>query len=177
MASIYISLGSNVDRDYHVQNGLIALAKTFNLSFEQLSLSSLFESEAIGFSGNAFYNMVIGINTQCSVEQVALKLRDIEISYGRTLDAKKFSPRTLDLDLLLYDDLIIDTPAQLPRDEIDKNAFVLWPLSEIAPKLVHPIIKLDYQTLWQQYDKASQQLTIVENCWCSQQANGKNKAL
>ncbi len=168
MANIYISLGSNVDREYHIQHALKALATTFNLTFEQLSLSSLFESEAIGFSGNAFYNMVIGIKTQCSVEHVAVKLRDIEISYGRTLDAKKFSPRTLDLDLLLYNDLITDTPAQLPRDEINKNAFVLWPLSEIAPKLVHPILKLNYQTLWQNYDKTSQQLKIVENCWNSQ---------
>jgi len=173
MADIYISLGSNVDREYHVQHALKALAKTFDLAFEQLSLSSLFESEAVGFSGNAFYNMVIGIKTQCSVEQVAIKLRDIEIDYGRALDAKKFSPRTLDLDLLLFDDLIIDTPAQLPRDEIDKNAFVLWPLSEIAPKLVHPIIKLNYQTLWQGYDKTSQQLKIVENCWGSQQGKIK----
>lgn len=169
MADIYISLGSNVDREYHVQHALKALANTFNLTFEQLSLSSLFESEAVGFSGNAFYNMVIGIKTQCSVEQVAQKLREIEISYGRPLDAKKFSPRTLDLDLLLYDNLITKTPAQLPRDEIDKNAFVLWPLSELAPKRVHPILKLNYQTLWQNYDKASQQLKIVENCWCSQQ--------
>jgi len=177
MADIYISLGSNIEREYHVQHALKALVKTFNLVFEELSLSSLFESEAVGFSGNAFYNMVIGLRTQCSVEQVAVKLREIEISYGRSLDAKKFSPRTLDLDLLLYDDLIIDTPAQLPRDEIDKNAFVLWPLSEVAPKLIHPIVKLDYQTLWQNYDKTSQQLKIVKNCWCSQQEKGKNQTL
>jgi len=165
MAEIYISLGSNVEREYHVQHGLKALAKTFDLPFEQLILSSLFKSKAIGFSGNAFYNMVIGIYTQDSVEQVATKLRDIEINYGRTLDAKKFSPRTLDLDLLLYDNLITNEPAQLPRDEIDKNAFVLWPLSEVAPDLVHPIIKENYQTLWKNYDKASQQLNIIANCW------------
>lgn len=165
MATIYISLGSNVEREYHVQHGLKALADTFDLAFDQLILSSLFESEAVGFSGNAFYNMVVGIKTQCSVKKVAIKLRDIEMKYGRDVDAKKFSPRTLDLDLLLYDDLIIDSPAQLPRDEIDKNAFVLWPLSEIAPTLMHPIIKQNYQTLWQNYNKATQQLTIVRNCW------------
>lgn len=165
MADIYISLGSNVQREYHVKNGLHALTQAFNISFEQLILSSLFESDAVGFSGNAFYNMAIGIKTQCSVEQVAQKLRKVEIEYGRALDAKKFSPRTLDLDLLLYDDLIIDTPAQLPRDEIDKNAFVLWPLSEIAPMLIHPLLKLNYQTLWQRYNKTSQQLKIVKNCW------------
>ncbi|WP_114326769.1 2-amino-4-hydroxy-6-hydroxymethyldihydropteridine diphosphokinase [Candidatus Colwellia aromaticivorans] len=165
MANIYISLGSNVEREYHVQKGLNALAVAFDLPFEQLKLSSLFESEAVGFSGNAFLNMVIGIKTSLSVEQVAIKLRDIEFNYGRTNDAKKFSPRTLDLDLLLYDDLIIDSPAQLPRNEINRNAFVLWPLSEVAPQVVHPIIKQNYYTLWQNYDKNYQQLKIVANCW------------
>lgn len=165
MADIYISLGSNVEREHHVKQGLHALAAAFNLPFEQLILSSLFESEAVGFSGNAFYNMVIGITTSQSVEQVAIKLRDIEFSHGRTNDAKKFSPRTLDLDLLLYDDLIIDSPAQLPRNEINKNAFVLWPLSEVAPQVVHPIIKQNYYMLWQNYDKNYQQLKIVANCW------------
>ena len=165
MTNIYISLGSNVEREYHVRQGLDALAAAFDLSIEQLTLSSLFESEAVGFSGNAFYNMVIGIKTPVSVEEVAIKLRDIEFNYGRTSNAKKFSPRTLDLDLLLYDDLIIDSPAQLPRDEINTNAFVLWPLSEVAPQVVHPIIKQNYHTLWQNYDKKHQQLTIVDNCW------------
>ena len=165
MAEIYISLGSNIEREYHVQHGLKALASTFDISFEQLSLSSLFESEAVGFSGNAFYNMVIGIKTEYNVEQVAHKLRTIEINYGRELNAKKFSPRTLDLDLLLYDDLIIETPAQLPREEINKNAFVLRPLSEIAPTLIHPLLRLNYQALWQQYNKTSQHLKIVKNCW------------
>lgn len=177
MAIIFISLGSNIDRVYHVRQGLDALAKTFEIPFEKLILSSLFESEAVGFSGSAFYNMVIGIETQCSIEQVSLKLRTIEIDYGRTFDAKKFSPRTLDLDLLLYDNLIIDKPAQLPRDEINKNAFVLWPLSEIAPNFIHPVIKLNYQTLWQNYDKTSQQLTIVENCWNSMETKGINNSL
>lgn len=165
MADIYISLGTNIDRAYHVKHGLKALAATFNIPFETLSLSSLFESEAVGFSGTAFYNMVIGIKTQCDVDQVANKLREIEINYGRTVDAKKFSPRTLDLDLLLYDNLIINTPAQLPREEIKTNAFVLWPLSEIAPSLVHPELKINYKTLWQSYNKASQHLKIIQNCW------------
>lgn len=165
MADIYISLGSNVEREYHVQQGLNALAVAFNLPFEQLKLSSLFESEAVGFNGNAFLNMVIGIKTSLSVEQVAIRLRDIEFSHGRKRDTKKFSPRTLDLDLLLYDELIIDSPAQLPRNEINKNAFVLWPLSEVAPQVVHPILKQNYYTLWQNYDKNNQQLKIVGNCW------------
>ena len=165
MAQIYISLGSNVEREHYVKQGLLSLAKAFELPFEQLSLSSLFECEAIGFEGPAFYNMVIGIKCRHSVEQVASMLRDIEFSHGRDHNAKKFSPRTLDLDLLLYDDLIIEQPAQLPRDEITKNAFVLWPLSQISPELQHPILKKCYQELWHDYNKNNQQLSIVTNCW------------
>ena len=165
MAQIYISLGSNVEREHYVKQGLLSLAKAFELPFEQLSLSSLFECEAIGFNGPAFYNMVIGIKCRQNVEQVASMLRDIEFYHGRDHNAKKFSPRTLDLDLLLYDDLIIEQPAQLPRDEITKNAFVLWPLSQISPELRHPILKKCYQELWLDYNKNSQQLSIVANCW------------
>jgi 2-amino-4-hydroxy-6-hydroxymethyldihydropteridine diphosphokinase len=165
MAQIYISLGSNIEREHYVKQGLISLAKAFELPFDKLTLSSLFECEAVGFDGPIFYNMAIGIECAHSVEQVACILREIEFSNGRDHNAKKFSPRTLDLDLLLYDDLIIDQPAQLPRDEITKNAFVLWPLSQIAPNLDHPILKQSYQALWQEYNKISQQLSIVDNCW------------
>ncbi len=165
MAQIYISLGSNIEREHYVKQGLLSLAKAFELPFDKLTLSSLFECEAVGFDGPIFYNMAIGIECAHSVEQVACILREIEFSNGRDHNAKKFSPRTLDLDLLLYDDLIIDQPAQLPRDEITKNAFVLWPLSQIAPKLNHPILKQSYQALWQEYNKTSQQLSIVDNCW------------
>lgn len=165
MTTIYISLGSNVNRAYHIKCGLESLANSFSLPFQALKLSSLFESEAVGFSGKPFYNMVVALECSHSVEQVATMLREIEFCYGRSINAKKFSPRTLDLDLLLFDDLITDTPAQLPRDEIDKNAFVLWPLSEIAADLVHPVLNKSYQHLWQAYDKTQQQLTIVEKCW------------
>ncbi|TMM47645.1 2-amino-4-hydroxy-6-hydroxymethyldihydropteridine diphosphokinase [Colwellia ponticola] len=165
MAQIYISLGSNIEREYYVKAGLLSLAQAFELPFEALTLSSLFESESVGFTGDAFYNMVIGITCPHSIEQVVTMLRDIETSHGRDHTAKKFSPRGLDLDLLLYDDLIINQPAQLPRDEITKNAFVLWPLSQVAPNLVHPILKKSYQDLWQDYNKRSQQLSIVESCW------------
>ncbi|MDP7591642.1 MAG: 2-amino-4-hydroxy-6-hydroxymethyldihydropteridine diphosphokinase [Litorilituus sp.] len=165
MAQIYISLGSNIEREYHVKHGLKALAEAFELPFDALSLSSLFKSEAVGFDGVAFYNMVIGIKTPFSVVKVTTILRDIEVRFGRSPQAKKFSPRTLDLDLLLYDTLITNSPAQLPRDEIIKNAFVLWPLSEIAAKLTHPICHNSYENLWQNYDKSSQALVMINKCW------------
>jgi 2-amino-4-hydroxy-6-hydroxymethyldihydropteridine diphosphokinase len=161
MASIYISLGSNIDREYNISEGVKVLSEVFS----SITLSSLFESKAVGFKGAAFYNMVIGAYTEKSIEQVANELREIEFAYGRSINAKKFSPRSLDLDLLLFDDLIIEEPAQLPRAEIITNAFVLWPLSQIAPQLKHPILKQSYADLWQNYDKKSQQLLIIDNCW------------
>lgn len=165
MADIYISLGSNIDKENYVKKGLIAIATAFEVEFDKLLLSSLFKSKAVGFNGADFYNMVVGLSCKESVDQVASKLRTIEFEHGRAIDAQKCSPRSLDLDLLLYDDIIIDTPAQLPRDEITKNAFVLWPLSQVAPNLTHPLQNKTYQELWQSFNKDSQQLCIVENCW------------
>jgi len=161
MAKIYISLGTNIDRAHYLKQGLTALTQIFS----ELTLSSLYESESVGFVGNAFYNIVIGIRTDFSVTEVAKMLREIEFANGRSINAKKFSPRTLDLDLLLYDDLIMAEPAQIPRDEITKNAFVLWPLAEIAPQLKHPILQQSYHQLWQNYDQASQQLIQKPLIW------------
>jgi 2-amino-4-hydroxy-6-hydroxymethyldihydropteridine diphosphokinase len=161
MTEIYISLGSNINRQHNVEKGLDALAQLLG----SLTLSSLFESEAIGFAGKPFYNMVIGATTELSLEDLAQSLRIIEYANGRSQNAKKFSPRTLDLDLLLYGDVIAQQPAQIPRDEITKNAFVLWPLAEIASALVHPIVGKSYQALWQAYDKSQQKLNVVPLTW------------
>ena len=91
-----------------------------------------------------------------SVKEVAKILRQIELDNGRTRDSQKFSSRTLDLDLILYDALIInDGRLQIPRDEIERYAFVLEPLAEIAPNLKHPISELSYADLWEKFDKTN----------------------
>ncbi|TWX57019.1 2-amino-4-hydroxy-6-hydroxymethyldihydropteridine diphosphokinase [Colwellia hornerae] len=164
MARLYISLGSNVNRQHYLHKGLTALEALLG----ELTLSSLFASKAVGFDGAEFYNMVIGATTELNIVQVTKALREIEFTNGREIDAKKYSPRTLDLDLLLFDDLVLDTPAQIPRAEITENAFVLWPLAEVAPELKHPILKKSYQQLWQAYDKKQQQITTVDFSWSSQ---------
>ncbi|ALS99491.1 2-amino-4-hydroxy-6-hydroxymethyldihydropteridine diphosphokinase [Lacimicrobium alkaliphilum] len=161
MAQIYISLGSNVDREKHTRAGLQALHQ----SFGELQLSSLFESEAVGFDGKPFYNMVIGAITTKTMPEVAHLLKQIEADNGRVRGGKKFSPRTLDLDLLLYDDLVTDELVQLPRGEILYNAFVLWPLAEIAPERRHPLVQQSYAQLWQDFDKNKQQLWTIPFSW------------
>ncbi|WP_199609427.1 2-amino-4-hydroxy-6-hydroxymethyldihydropteridine diphosphokinase [Flocculibacter collagenilyticus] len=157
MAKIYISVGSNINKNKYIQAAIASLGEFFG----PLVLSSVYESEAVGFEGENFYNMVIGADTDLSLESVAAILKTIEQQNGRERTAKKFSPRTLDLDLLTYDDVIADEPVQIPRDEITKNAFVLLPLAEVAPNELHPTDKLSFSELWQAFDKNTQQLWKV----------------
>ena len=159
MATIYISLGSNIDREKNTRAGIKALQQAFG----GLVLSSVYESEAVGFDGDAFYNMVIACEVTTAVHDTNQILRDIEDANGRDRSGPKFSSRTLDLDLLLFDDLVLDEKGlSLPRDEILKNAFVLWPLAEIAPDLIHPEARLSYAELWSAFDKNKERLKPIE---------------
>ncbi len=79
--------------------------------------------------------------------------KTIEDRHGRVRDGEKFCGRTLDLDLLTYDQCVCQQPIELPRGEITENAFVLWPLAEIAPTVIHPLTGQSYAALWQQYQK------------------------
>lgn len=146
----YISIGSNIDKEINIPSSLKALAQTFG----DLKVSSIYETEPVGFVGDSFYNLVVRFESELSAKEVAKLLRQIELDHGRTRDSQKFSARTLDLDLILYGDQIIsDGRLQIPRDEIERYAFVLEPLAEIAPDEKHPISGITYQALWQNYNK------------------------
>ena len=148
----YISIGSNIDKELHITASLRALEQQFGA----LIVSSVYESEAVGFSGDAFHNLIVGFDSDLEVKAVAKQLRQIELDNGRTRDSQKFSARTLDLDLILYGDLIIsDGRLQIPRDEIEKYAFVLEPLAEIAPTGIHPVSGVSYADLWENFDKTN----------------------
>lgn len=147
----YISIGSNIDKDKNIPASLRALEQFFG----NLTVSSIYESEPVGFTGDAFYNLVVGFDSDLEVKTVAKQLRQIELDNGRTRNCKKFSARTLDLDLILYGNLVInDGRLQIPRDEIEYYAFVLEPLAEIAPTLKHPISHISYAELWEKFDKS-----------------------
>lgn len=159
MARIYISLGSNINREANTRAGVYALQKHYG----ELELSSVYESEAVGFDGDAFYNMVIACDTDEDVHDVIRHLRAIEDANGRDRNGPKFSSRTLDLDLLLYDDLVLDVNGlKLPREEILHNAFVLWPMAEIAPELIHPVVHRSYNELWASFDRGGANLRSIE---------------
>lgn len=148
----YISIGSNIDKERHIPASVQALEKQFG----GLVVSSVYESEAVGFAGDSFYNLVVGFDSELDVKEIMRQLRQIELDNGRDRDCKKFSPRTLDLDLLLYGDLVInDGKLKIPRDEIEKYAFVLEPLAEIAGHLRHPVRGERYALMWEKFDKAA----------------------
>lgn len=158
---IYIGIGSNVEREKHT----ITAIKELSASFDQLTVSNVYESEAVGFNGANFYNFVVGAQTTMSLEAVCKQLRQIEFKHGRQPNEKKFAPRTLDLDLLLYDDVVSFETVELPRAEILLNAFVLLPLSEVAPEMIHPTEKKSLSWLWQHYDKSKQNLWKIDINW------------
>ncbi|WP_353570205.1 2-amino-4-hydroxy-6-hydroxymethyldihydropteridine diphosphokinase [Candidatus Albibeggiatoa sp. nov. BB20] len=159
MAQIYISIGSNIDPKKYIRNSIKALRQQYG----QLQVSSVYESEAVGFEGDNFYNLVVGAQTNDTPQHIQQTLRQIEHDNQRERNTAKFSARTLDLDLLLYDDWIIkEQSLEIPRDEIEKYAFVLQPLAEIAPDAAHPQSKQAYKDLWQAYDKSKQPLWIIE---------------
>ena len=159
MPRCYVSIGSNIDKEIHIPSSLRALEQHFG----ELTVSSTYESEAVGFSGDNFYNLVVGFDSDLDVKSVAKILRQIELDHGRTRDSKKFSARTLDLDLILYDDLIInDGRLQIPRNEIEHYAFVLEPLAEIAQ---HPISHRSYAEIWTHFDKSQLAQKRIQPEW------------
>ncbi|MGR9117636.1 MAG: 2-amino-4-hydroxy-6-hydroxymethyldihydropteridine diphosphokinase [Gammaproteobacteria bacterium] len=146
----YISIGSNINKEANIPSSLKALTQAFG----QLQLSSIYETEPVGFIGDSFYNLIVRFESSLSAKEVAKQLKQIEIDHGRTQESQKFSARTLDLDLILYGDQVIsDGRLQIPRAEIERYAFVLEPLAEIAPNEKHPISGKSYGELWQQFDK------------------------
>ena len=153
MSHVYVSIGSNIDPLYQILTSL----QIFQQHYGKLIISSVYESQAIGFEGNNFYNLVVGFETDQKALSVIETLRTIEKTQGRQrLSEKSFSPRALDLDLLIYDDLVSEE-LSLPRKDILNYAFVLLPLSEIAPYEKHPVVGQTYAQLWKMFKEKDQQ--------------------
>ncbi len=131
--------------------------------FHNVRASKVYENKAIGFAGDNFYNFVVSCDTELGMHETLAELRRIEDEHGRDRAQPRYSSRTLDLDLLLYDDLVIDDEAvQLPRSDIDKYAFVLRPLAEIAGAARHPVSGKTFARLWAEFDCPEQALWPVD---------------
>lgn len=158
MTSVLLSLGSNMEREKNIRAGLHALETHFGA----LRLSPVYESESVGFKGSHFLNLVVGMETRLTLVDLSKVLKKIEDDHGRLRDAPRFSPRTLDIDILTYGEFVgVESGIELPRAEMLCNAFVLLPLSELVPDQRHPRVKKTYRELWSEYDHASQKLWRV----------------
>lgn len=134
MAQVYLSLGSNIQRKKNIRSALQHLQQTFG----KLNVSAIYETAAVGFMGDPFFNLAVGLSTTLTPQQVATRLKAMEDKHLRIRSKVKFSARTLDIDLLLYDQHILHPEMDVPRNEITRYAFVLFPLAEIAANIIHP---------------------------------------
>jgi len=146
MSIALLGLGSNINSETHIRAGIAALKE----KFKNVSLSPAYSSTSIGFDGDDFINLVARVETDMHPLELRQFLRDLEDRYGRKRDVPKFSDRSLDIDILLYDDLILRSPLlEIPRAEILRFAHVLKPLAELDPALVHPTELQTMAEIWE----------------------------
>ncbi|MCC5854385.1 MAG: 2-amino-4-hydroxy-6-hydroxymethyldihydropteridine diphosphokinase [Idiomarina sp.] len=154
MALVFLGIGSNLQREKHVRIAIDALTKDFG----ELRLSPIYETEAVGFTGPPFLNLVAWIETELSLAEVQRWCKNLEAAHGRELQAERYSSKTLDIDILLYNhdcvEATADTP-QLPRDEVLLRAYVLRPLADLVPYMTHPRTGISFLEHWKTFQRSS----------------------
>ena len=159
MSTAYLGLGSNIEAEAHIAAGIAALRE----AFDNVVLSPIYRAAAVGFSGNDFINLVARIDTTLEPLELKRFLHALEDRHGRRRDVPKFSDRTLDIDILLYDDLYLLSPElEIPRDEILTAAHVLKPLADLAPDLRHPVRRQTMSDLWRAFRGKGANLVRIE---------------
>ena len=158
---VLVGIGSNQNREACLQAALDALADWFG----ELALSPVYESQAVGFDGSPFLNMVAGFNTAMPLAELSRRFKQLEADHGRLRGSARFAAQTLDIDILTYGDQVgVFCGVELPRAEILVNAFVLKPLADVAGSRLHPQRGQSYQDLWQLH-RAGPPLHRVNFSW------------
>jgi len=166
MAKVFLGIGSNINRHQHICDALDRLS----LALGDLRISSIYESEAVGFSGAPFYNLAIGAESDLPLKRLVRLLKEVEDRNGRRRNGAKFSSRTLDIDVLTYGTLTgVHEGIVLPRQETLEYAHVLLPLAEIAGDLELPGSGQSCAELWRQHDKSRQWLRVGDFVWQERQ--------
>jgi 2-amino-4-hydroxy-6-hydroxymethyldihydropteridine diphosphokinase len=159
MARVAVSIGSNLERERNVKDALSALGKTFG----ELLRSPVYESTAYGFDGPPFYNLVVVFETPLDVRAVRAKIQAIENLQGRKIGANRSGSRSLDLDLLLYDDSVFrDQGLDVPRREIFEHAYILKPLADLLPAAPHPVTGESFADIWLRLGSRQEALSVVD---------------
>lgn len=158
MAQVYVAAGSNVEPLAHLTRAVTELARRFN----ELTVSPWYRNRAVGFEGEDFINLVFGFCTDLAVHEALRSLREVETLCGRPRNAPKWAARSMDLDVLLYDDLVLDDPAlTLPRPDLLLRPYMLGPLADIAPDLRHPTQGRTIGELWAAFDTQGHEMIAV----------------
>jgi 2-amino-4-hydroxy-6-hydroxymethyldihydropteridine diphosphokinase len=145
MARVYVAAGSNIDPEANLTRAEAELARIFGA----LQVSPWYRNAAVGFAGEDFINFVFGFETALSVRDTQAQLREVETRCGRPRNAAKWAARAMDLDILLYADLVLQEPQlTLPRPDLLLRPYMLGPLADIAPKLRHPTAGRTIARLW-----------------------------
>lgn len=158
MICVLLGIGSNIEPEHHILSGVKELRKLD----QNCQFSHVYESEPVGFKGNNFYNLAAKLHTNLDLASLVAKIKEIEYRYGRSPEAKKFSDRTLDIDLLTYGDLCQEGKLSLPRADIYQYPFVLFPLVELCPDKLIPGDNLTFAKLWDRFPK-EQVITLVRS--------------
>jgi len=159
MSIAYLGLGSNIDAEPNIRSGIDALRSEFG----GVGLSPIYRARAVGFTGNDFINLVARVETALAPLDLKAFLHALEDRHGRDRSQPKYSDRTLDIDILLYDDLWLLSPGlEIPRDEILSSAHVLRPLAELAPDLPHPALRRSFARLWEEFTGDRSGLAAIE---------------
>lgn len=159
VSTAFLGLGSNIEPRANLSSGIAVLRE----SFESVELSPVYRAPAVGFAGNDFLNAVARVGTTLSPLELRDFLHALEDRHGRDRSQPKFSDRTLDIDILLFDDLHLLTPSlEIPRDEILTSAHVLRPLADLAPDLLHPVERRTMAELWNDFPDQDAGLQPIE---------------
>ncbi len=156
-AQVYLDIGSNIDRKHNIRSCIQQL----RLEFPDIVFSNAYESAAAGFNGDPFINLSASLTTDKSYQELSRYLKRLETDHARQRNGIKFSSRTLDVDILFYDNLILQPEIDLPRAEITKYPFVLFPLAEIAADFIHPELGISIAELAEQSELKREDLTKI----------------
>ncbi len=158
MARVYLSLGSNLEPRCHLPAAITALRERFGA----IAVSPAYRSKSVGFDGADFVNLAVGLDTALAPGELNDWLHALEDRHGRRRDVPRHSDRTLDIDIVFYDDLVLEGPGhlQIPRKEL-QYAFVLKPIADIAPQLRHPQSGRSMAELWAAFPQQQEPLQVV----------------
>jgi 2-amino-4-hydroxy-6-hydroxymethyldihydropteridine diphosphokinase len=162
MATVFLGIGSNAASEENLRLAVRELRRRYG----EMSISPVYRSASYGFKGADFLNLVVRFESQHAPAEICEHIELIHNLAGRRRGSDKWESRPLDIDLLIYNDLVInDRPVRIPRDDVLKYSFVLRPIAELAPNYRHPVSGRTLLEHWQEFDATSHPLKETRVDW------------